>query len=130
MRKNDGIKQAVIQRIAKGQNWAKAQGVGQEKYDVEGETIHTRYCSPPTYKFNLNPNTLRSDYELWICGDESHYYFIPIQYIRQMYNHPEAYPDRHHPEIRVVSVDRNTHMATYAKGGKKMDLREYFCSIL
>lgn len=132
---NNEITQAVIDRVANGKSYRRAHGVGRNKFDVEGEIVHTRYCSPSSrnnsrYKFNINPNTLESNYELWICGDEQHYYLIPIHVIQEMYDHPEAYVDSHHAEIRVVSVDRDAHTTTYATGGEKVNLSDYFLSTL
>jgi len=135
MKENDGIKQAVIDRIAEGRRWSKAVGRGPEKYDVGGKIVHARYCSPSGkssthYKFNINPNTLRSDYELWVCGNEQRYYLIPIRHIREMYEHPDAYPDKHHPAIRVVSVDVGSHGAMYAAGGARLDLKQFYRATL
>src|SRR2546425_292217 len=89
---------------------------GRVSYRLRGVSVHARYCAPGTgnYKFNINPNSLRSNYELWICGNAKHWYLIPVHVLRQMYDHLAAYPDNHHPEIRVVSVDALTHRAGYA----------------
>lgn len=60
---------------------------------------------PPYYKFNINPNTLSADYELWICGSAGVWYLVPIDLIGRIYSDPAAYPDHRHPEIRVVSLN-------------------------
>lgn len=92
---------------------------------VEGLRIHVRFCSGQP-KFNINPNTLRSAYELWICGSENHWYLIPIAVVRQMYEHPKAYPDRTHPGIRVVNVDPSIHRATFAAPCISRDLQPFY----
>ena len=40
--------------------------VGRESYRLGNAVIHVRYCSPGkgNYKFNINPNSLRANYEL------------------------------------------------------------------
>ena len=64
------VKGMVLQRIAG--NTAPAV-VGTAKFRIGRWVVHTRYCSenvsaPEKYKFNINPNTLSADFELWICG--------------------------------------------------------------
>ena len=105
---------------------------GREMYRCGKNVIHARYCSPGDgkYKFNINPNTLRADYELWICGSATNWYLIPIELIKFMYNHSDAYIDRHHPEIRVVGVDPDHHQAAYAKPSIKIDIEPYLCLML
>src|SRR2546423_11348443 len=120
MARNDHIKHAVLNKILSGGVW---QPSGNSKFKSSGRIIHMRYCSPngagnPKYKFNINPNTLSADYEVWICGEVDDYYLVPKNVIAQMYTDSEAYVDMLHPEIRVVSVDTNNDMATYARGGK------------
>ena len=101
-------------------------------YRCNKNIIHTRYCASADrkFKFNINPNTLKADYELWICGTANQWYLIPIKLIQRMYNHPEAYIDRHHPEIRVVGVYTDKHQAAYAKPSIKLDIKPYFCLVL
>jgi hypothetical protein len=127
MPSNDHIKHFVLDRIASGKPW---QPSGRSKFLVNGIIVHVRYCSPsktgsPLYKFNINPNTLTADYELWICGDVNNYYLIPRENIEQMYKDRDAYVDRHHEEIRVVSVNTENESATYARDGKSLDLKRY-----
>ncbi len=101
---------------------------GRGSYRLDGLSVHVRYCAPGTgnYKFNINPNSLRANFELWICGDAKHWYLIPVPVLRQMYDHPAAYPDNHHPEIRVVSVDTAAHRAGYASPSISLSLLPYF----
>ena len=123
------IKDSVFRSIAPGDAPVKS---GREMYRICGVLVHARYCAPGSgnYKFNINPNTLRADYELWICGAVDHWYLIPIDLIRKMYDHPTAYPDNHHPDIRVVSVDSAAHWVGYAARSVSLDLASYFCATL
>src|SRR6266850_1170165 len=107
------IKQAVFSMIAPG---VMVRKTGREMYSISGKAVHARFCSPGpgNYKFNVNPNTLRAAYELWICGSSAHWYLLPVELIRQMYTHPTAYPDKHHAEIRTVTLDMHAHRVGYA----------------
>ena len=122
------VKQATLQQIAGN---SQVVFVGNAKARIESRVVHFRYCSenraaPGKYKFNINPNTLSADFELWICGVPQHFYLMPISIVRGFYQHPEAYIDNHHPNIRIVSVDAEQHRATYARGGMSADLSQYF----
>lgn len=119
MPSNKPIKRAVLDRIAQGKGWSPS---GLSTFSSSNRTVHVRYFSPPSCKFNINRNTLLAGYELWICGDEHQYYLIPIDLVRSMYDDPQAYPDRHHPKIRVVSVNVHTDRVMFAAGGKTLDL--------
>jgi hypothetical protein len=123
--KRQQIKNDVFDLISPGKIAVKC---GREMYRLQGVVIHARFCASGAgnYKFNINHNTLHADYEVWICGSKDHWYLIPIDSIRNMYNHPAAYPDNHHPGIRVVSVDATTHLAGYASPSIKLDLTPYF----
>lgn len=122
------MKEAVLESIAGGTSWRPA---GRAKFQLGGRIVHVRFCSSnksnrTQYKFNINPNTLTADYELWICGGENQYYLIPKRVIQGIYNDPDAYIDHHHPEIRVVSVDLARHEAMYAPEGKSINLERFF----
>lgn len=123
------IKMDVLKLIAPGASPIRC---GRELYEVDGTSIHARFCSAcsANYKFNINPNSLRAQYELWICGDASQWYLIPIAVALRMYQHQGAYVDNHHPEIRVVSVSSVRHRAIYASPGVTLDLSPYFRSQL
>jgi len=121
------IKRSVLERIAKGEPIVSK---GKAKYLIRGKIVHVRFCSfdprdSSRFKFNINPNTLTAEYELWICGDESTFYLIPIGIIRDIYEDPDAYIDRHHPEIRVVSLNTYTNQVTYGIGGKSLNIGLY-----
>jgi hypothetical protein len=121
------IKRAVLSKVARGKRIRPA---GQALYRIDGTLLHIRFCSQDRggsarYKFNINPNTLRAEWECWICGDDSVYYLIPINVIRRLYNDPGAYVDNHHPNRRVVSVDTLVDETLYARGGKKISVMKY-----
>jgi len=86
--------------------------------------------APDKYKFNINPNTLSADYELWVCGSADIYYLMPISVMREIYENPNTYTDNTHPEIRVVSVDAYSHFATFASGGTGTSLKPYLKATL
>ena len=124
---SEETKRIVLNRISAGEDWVPS---GRAKYRKGLHVIHVRFCSPdrfasPHYKFNINPNTLSADYEVWICGDANTYYLIPIQLMRRIYYDPQSYVDSRHPEIRVVSVNASTNTVTYATGGRTTDITPY-----
>ena len=123
------IKEAVLRKIALGVTWCVS---GREMYRFGAVRVHARFCAEGAgnYRFNINPNTLSADHELWICGQADHWYLIPIQVLQDMYDHPDAYPDRMHPAIRVVTVDASAHSVGYAAPGVKRSLHQYFRATL
>ena len=126
------IKCITRNHISVGGDWVHC---GRAKYRKGPHVIHERFCSTDRnrihhYKFNINPNTLGTDYELWICGDENTYYLIPIQLIRQIYYDPESYPDSYHHGITAVSVNTVKNTVSYATGGKTIDIASYLCKTL
>ena len=125
---SEQLKLSVLKRIGSGINPNRT--MGPSNYCVGDTKIHARFCrtnnrSPHLFKFNINPNTLASNYELWICGHVELYYLIPTSLMQRIYDDPDAYPDNRNPEIRVVSVDVSTNKITYKTGGGKLDIAEY-----
>lgn len=118
----DAIKASVLDRIGHGDPW---RSVGGPNYRFAASLVHVRYKTSAPFSFGVNPATLRAEWELWICGVPDLYYLLPITTVREMYDAPGAYVDARHPEIRVVSVDTDHHMATFARGGLSIDLRGY-----
>lgn len=111
-------------------NGASISLVGRAKYRVSDSIVHVRFCSqnssaPDKFKFNINPNTLSADYELWVCGSASTYYLMPVSVMQTIYDDPNTYQDRHHPGIKVVSVDISSRTVTYASGGVNLNVRQY-----
>ena len=126
------IKEQVLNRIAKGEDW---HPVGKVKWRVGSYIVHLRYRTNPvadgvTYSYNINPNTLTADFEVWICSNAKTYYLIPIEAIKQIYENPNSYVDSHHPEIRVANIDTRTHRCVYARGAQAMDFSDYYQAIL
>lgn len=120
-------KDAALAKIANG---AQTVSVGKSKFRVGRSVVHVRFCSenaraPEKFKFNINPNTLSADYELWVCGSAQTYYLMPVAFMREIYDNPSTYVDRMHPEIRVVSVDTGAHFVTFATGGVGATLKPY-----
>ncbi len=99
-------------------------------FDVDGTIIHTRYKAKPStgnkFPFNINENTLKADYELWVCGNSKDYYVIPKEIIAEMYFDPTSYPDHTHPDIRIVTIDLSTHAVVYRRAGGPLDLSSWF----
>jgi hypothetical protein len=125
-------KKTALGQVAKSKKVAK---VGKAKYCVGKSSGHIRFCSanpkaPEHSKFNINPNTLSADFELWICGNGSTYYLSPIVQIQSIYENPDAYIHRMHPKLRVVSVDTLLHEATYAAGGVRTSLGRFLRATL
>src|SRR5947209_4003869 len=87
-------KSAALGAIGEDSKWKPE---GQSSFRFPQGLVHTRFKTSGPFSFNLNPATLRADYELWICGDPKVYYLLPITRIREMYHHPDAYIDNHHP---------------------------------
>ena len=104
--------------------------VGRSMWRLGDQNIHTRVVSQPTngreYGFNINKTTLMADYETWICKSSQDFYLLPVAIVREMYDHPEAYVDQHHPNMRIVKVNLRDHQCRYARGGLKCDLRAYY----
>ncbi|MGC9326733.1 MAG: hypothetical protein ACP5I1_03790, partial [Candidatus Hinthialibacter sp.] len=108
---------------------------GKSKFRIGGSVVHVCFCSengrgPEKYKFNINPNTLSADYELWVCGSAQIYYLMPVALMREIYDNPTTYVDRMHPEIRVVSVDTGAHFVTFASGGVGTSLKAYLGAVI
>jgi hypothetical protein len=122
----EATKARILQQVAGSRSYASQ---GQARYLVDGTVVHVRYKSNPShgasYPYNINPNTLRADYELWICGDDDGWYLIPMDAIREIYEDPHAYVDKHHPEIRVVTVNAASHEVAYGAGARSVSFRVY-----
>ena len=115
-------KYVVLDRISAGERWVSE---GRATFRIGINVLHVRFKSNAPYSFNINPNTLTADFEVWICGNADTYYLIPTQIMRRIYDHPGTYTDYRHPEIRVVSVNVLNNTVTYATGGEKMDIATY-----
>ncbi len=124
---NEAEKKSALLAIANG---ASITSLGKVKHRVDSSVVHVRFCSrnpgvAGKFKFNINPNTLSADCELWVCGSSSLYYLMPVAFVREIYDTPNTYKDRHHLGIKVVSVDTTSHIVTYASGGVNASLRQF-----
>jgi hypothetical protein len=127
---NQQAKKEVLSSVA-GQHACKP--YGRAKWKVGGNIVHVRFRSDPdldgvSYFYNINPNTLTANFELWICGDSSKYYLIPIDHIRTIYHNPEAYGDSWHQEMRVAHINTLNHKASFSRDGNTLDFAPYFCA--
>lgn len=125
---NDSEKKQLVSELAEGEVPAYA---GRAKFKVRAGVVHIRFCSANSsnseqYKFNINKNTLSADFELWICGSKENWYLLPMDLIREMHQHPDAYEDYQHPGLTVVSVYSDTDEVMFARGGVRKSIREYF----
>jgi hypothetical protein len=107
---------------------------GEDRWDLGGfHELHVRFASSrgwTGYPFNINSNTLIAQYEVWICGHESEWYFIPMEDISKLWRCEGAYPDRRNPGCQILNIDPyNNHKLGYATG-KSKDFTEYFCATL
>jgi hypothetical protein len=120
------VKARVLQEIASSQSYARQ---GKALYRVGGTMVHVRYKAKAShgtsYPYNINPNTLRADFELWICGNSDGWYLTPMNAIRKIYEDPYAYVDNSHPEIRVVTVNVTTHDVAFGTGGRSVSFASY-----
>lgn len=139
---NHEAKEKVIRHIAGSFVATKAQRRGKEKWEIDGRIIvHMRFCTNPhrdgfTYPYNINQNTLRSDFEVWICGDYCRYYFIPIPIIvpipiiEKIYKDPYGFVDKMHSTIRIVNVNTKDHKVNFSRKTEDIDISGYFCGTL
>ena len=128
---NESAKESVLRQMSGDRPFSIARGHGQSKWSIAGKIVHMRFCSQPeadgvTFGYNINPNTLSSDYEVWICGRAEVYYLIPIAVVRTIYSDAGAYVDSWHPEMRVAHVHTRTHHATFSNRGSGLDFTAYF----
>jgi len=105
---------------------------GRATYDVWSFNVHVRFCSKQLpekeqYWFNINSNTLRADFEVWICGGQDSFYVMPTEVIRDMYEDPDSIVDSTYPDFRVVTVFVEDHEVLYAKPGVRMKIEKFYC---
>jgi hypothetical protein len=132
MQGNEEAKAKVVATIAGTTSYRK---VPKAKYRVGDTTVHVRFRSKPkgdgvTHSFNINPNTLSADFELWICGSEDNFYLIPMSELKDIYDHPNVYRDYRHPDIRVLDVNTKSHRCTFGRNSLDRDFGAYFRATL
>jgi hypothetical protein len=123
----ESAKRDVLKHLAKGRP---VTPLPKAKVKIGSVVVHTRFRSNSKsggsiWSFNINPNTLTADFELWICGSSAAYYLIPKATVEKIYNDPAGYTDYTHGEIRVADINFQTHRCTYGKG-RSADFTAYF----
>ena len=126
------IKQTVLQKVASGGTFIP---LPKAKWRIGDSVVHVRYRSYPksdgqSFAFNINPNTLSAEFELWICRDCEIYYFSPIVIMKKIYSDRDTYVDKTHPNIRIAEVNIRSHRILYGRGGKALDGSEFFQAVL
>ncbi len=122
------VKAAVLKQISIGRPISY---IGKTKWRVGTIVVHVRFRSSAksrgtSFAYNINPNTLTADYEVWICGNAQRYYLFPISVMSAIYIDPDTYVDQRHTKIRIAEVDIYSHRLLYGRGGKSMDASPYF----
>lgn len=120
----DELKRWVLTQAGEGRV---AKFVGKATFELLGKRIHVRQTWTVTrmnWPFNINPNTLEADYELWILG-WSLWYLIPIAAIRFMYEAPSAYRNSDNQEIVTVSLNEEREECRFATEEPPLKLSAY-----
>lgn len=120
----DELKRWVLSQVGLGRI---AKFTGKATFELLGKRIHVRQTWTVTrmnWPFNINPNTLEADYELWILG-WSLWYVIPAKAIRYMYDAPTAYRNSDNPEIVTVSLNEELEECRFARDEPPLDLSPY-----
>jgi hypothetical protein len=124
-------KASVLTSLAQGR---RVERLPKHTVRIGTSAIHVRFRtkskSGSIWSYNVNPNTLRADYELLICGSPECYFLIPVSRIREIYDNPRTYPDRLHSRIKVLEVNTKTHMCRFGSAGLQMDFTAYYCARL
>jgi len=83
----DGYRDKVLSRLA-GENQFRQ--VDRVTYRIAGKTFHVKVKTGDRekYPFNINSAVLSADYEVVICGNDTCYYVLPINLVRQMHTDP------------------------------------------
>ena len=108
------------------------------RVEINGIVIHCRFVTNGTraddeyrYAFNINPNTLTAQYELWVCGTSKWYYLIPIDVIKEIYNDPDVYVNNHPQELmRTMNIVTADDIVIFGKNAKKKEFRQYWNATL
>ncbi len=121
------VKKAVLERLAAGRQISP---LGKAKVRIGTAVVHVRFRARANrggvvWLFNINPNTLTADYELWICGSPSIYYLVPKSTVSNIYDDPATYPDRSHREIKLANINSKTHWCAYGSG-RGVDLGDFY----
>ena len=93
-------------------------------------SVHSRFVSwsssrPGRYPFNINPDSLSADFEVWVCGDEDLWYTLPQKVIKEIYDDPDARVATDRPGHRIVTVDADDNTLDYNSRGERLNLSRY-----
>lgn len=98
------VKEKVLKRVSNGNEIIY---LPKAKVKINNLIYHYRedsYKPSGKYPFNINPNTLSSDYEIWICGSENIYYLIPKFEIEKIY-FSGATPNQTPGQENIITID-------------------------
>jgi hypothetical protein len=88
------------------------------------------------YFFDINENTLESDYTVWICSNARKYYLVETSFLVPIFNHRNARVNHHHEgHSKHVIFHLDTKLGEdrfydYAEGEPPIDFRPYRQAVL
>lgn len=122
-------KETVLNKIADGQQISR---LPKSKAKIGDKIFHYRLKSfaangSDKFPFNINPNTLTADFEVWICGSENTFYTVPIKTIKEIYNDPDTYTNSNENQgnIKTLTFDSYYNIAKYGRNRKQISLKDF-----
>lgn len=97
-------------------------------FDLNGVRVHVRHTwvsVRSNWWFDINPNTLRADFELWLCGYPSLWYLVPVSAIRYMNEAPTAYPNTEKSGTTEVTVNEDNDTCIFARNEPRLDVSRF-----
>ena len=124
MKSTDSYRDAVLEKIDGGRDYTKR---GRVTYKIDGKYYHIKVKTGQRvkYPFNINPNVLEADFEVYICGTDFVYYLLPIEVIKNMHSDPSAMPDYRNPGYTIIDVCPGEDKIKYGTGGKSLNIGKY-----
>lgn len=97
---------------------------------IGDKTVHVQFrpepkTAPDIWSFNVNKNILLADFDVWVCGTGESYYLVPKNVVREIYNVADGWTDSTYPDIKVVQIDRQSHVCSYREA-PGMDFSAYY----
>lgn len=94
------------------------------------QTVHAQFSAAPktapdTWSFHVNKNILLADFDVWVCGTGESYYLVPKDASREIYNAADGWSDSAHPDVKLVEIDRQSHICVY-RAGQGIDFSAYY----
>jgi len=102
--------------------------VGIATYGHEGIRVHVRHTWATVrcrFWFDVNPNTVKADYELWICGMPSLWYLVPVSALVFMQGSPTAYRNTAREATTEVTVNEIEDTCRFARNEKPLDVSAF-----